>query len=78
MATAKQRINVSLSTDMRKALSVLAKRDQVPQATKAAQLIREAIELEEDWVLSSIFDARFSQKNVTYLSHKQIWGRVLK
>lgn len=48
MSTTKSRINISLPDDVRDALSKLARRDQMPEATKAARLLEAALELEED------------------------------
>ena len=73
MATTKKRVNVSLSKPLEDALRKLAKRDQVPQATKAAELIRLAIELEEDIVFDQLAEERFNSIKKT-LTHKEVWG----
>lgn len=39
MATSKKRINISVSDAVEEAVATLAKRDRVPQATKAAELL---------------------------------------
>ena len=44
MPTLKKRINVSLPDDVEQALNILAKRDDMPQATKALHLIKLAID----------------------------------
>ncbi len=48
MATTKNRINISLSPSVDRILSWLSRRDNMPRATKAADLLRIALELEED------------------------------
>ena len=58
---------------MENILSKLAKRDDVPQATKAAELIRIAIELEEDQVFDTIASER-DIKKVKFVSHKKAWA----
>ena len=58
MATAKTRINISVSKRMRDDLRALAKRDQEPLATKAVKLLAEALELEEDRAIESIIERR--------------------
>ena len=58
---------------MENMLAKLAKRDQVPQATKAAELIRVAIELEEDEVFNLIASKRDAEK-VKFVSHKKAWA----
>jgi len=62
MATAKTRINISVAKGTRDMLRTLAKREQMPVATKAARLIEEALELEEDRRLSAIADTRLREK----------------
>ncbi len=74
MATEKKRINVSLSTRAYKALSYLARRDDIPYATKAAHLIDEALELEEDIALDHLAHQRDTEK-VKYIPHNTVWGR---
>ena len=62
MATVKTRINVSVSKRTKDALKALAKRDQKPVASKAADLIEQALELDEDHTLSTIADERLKGK----------------
>ena len=69
----KKRVNISLSSPMENILAKLAKRDDVPQATKAAELIRIAIELEEDQVFDTIASERDIEK-VKFVSHKKAWA----
>lgn len=76
MATTKQRINISVSKETRKMIEGLAKRDQQPVATKAAALIEEALELEEDRVLSAIADERLRNYKGPWLSHEEVWGKI--
>ena len=73
MSTTKKRVNISLSSPMENILAKLAKRDDVPQATKAAELIRIAIELEEDQVFDTIASERDIEK-VKFVSHKKAWA----
>ncbi|MEK7067138.1 MAG: hypothetical protein AAB949_02060 [Patescibacteria group bacterium] len=72
MPITKTRLNISLPDDVRNALSRLARRDQVPQATKAARLLETALELEEDQVWDAIAKQR-DIKNARYLSHDKAW-----
>jgi len=72
MATLKKRINISLPKEVEKILSMLAKRDNVPQATKALHLIETALELEEDFALSKIADERYKNRS-KFFSHKDAW-----
>ncbi|MBI2050582.1 MAG: hypothetical protein HYT31_02145 [Parcubacteria group bacterium] len=73
MPTTKTRINISLSGAMEKALAHLARRDRVPQATKAARLLETAIELEEDQVWDTLARERDS-KGAKFVSHENAWS----
>ncbi len=72
MATTKKRINVSVSKDLDLILEKLAKRDQVPQATKAEHLLRLALEMEEDEILDTIASRR-DQKSSKLVPHASAW-----
>lgn len=72
MATTKKRINISLPSDTERALSRIAKRDMVPEATKAAALLKLALEIEEDDVLDSIASTR-DTKSAKFVSHTDAW-----
>ena len=73
MPTLKKRINISISDDIEKAVSLLAARDQVPTATKAAELIKAALLVEEDQVLDQIAAQR-DTKSAAFVSHEEVWG----
>ena len=73
MTTTKKRVNVSLSATLESILAKLAKRDQVPQATKAAELIRIGVEIEEDELFDIIASER-DKKSVKFVSHKKAWA----
>lgn len=73
MATTKTRINISISKDIKKALLKLAKRDEMPEATKASNLLQIALEIEEDVVLDSVASLRMSEKG-KLLTGKEVWG----
>ena len=72
MATTKKRINISLSSALEDALAKIAKRDKVPQATKATELIMLALELEEDQVWDALAKARDTKKT-RLVSHEDAW-----
>lgn len=72
MATTKKRINISVSKELDDILGKLAKRDQVPQATKAEHLLRMALEIEEDQVLDEIAVKR-DTGTARFLSHSAAW-----
>ncbi len=72
MATTKKRINISVSRELDTMLGRLAKRDQMPQATKAEHLLIKALELEEDEVLNFVAMSR-DTKGATFISHAEAW-----
>ena len=76
MATTKDRINISVSKDVRKALARLARRYEVPEATKAADLIHMALEIEEDRYFSELADTRL-KKSTKWLTHEEVWGKKI-
>jgi hypothetical protein len=74
MPTIKKRINITLSKELESALLHFAKRDQVPQATKAEEFLRIGMELEEDIVLETIAHER-QRTAKKFLSHEDVWGK---
>ncbi len=73
MTTIKKRINISLSSDLNAMLSRVAKRDQMPEATKAAHLLGIALSMEEDMVLDKIASVR-DVKGAKFLNHNKAWA----
>lgn len=76
MATIKRRINITLPDAEDRAIVALAKRDKVPTATKARELLSVALELEEDIVLGEIALSR-DKRNARYISHKKVWENLM-
>ena len=72
MTTTKKRINISVSKELENAIIKLAKRDEMPQATKAEHLIRYAIEIEEDNILNTIAEIR-DISSAKFVSSKVAW-----
>ena len=64
---------MSLPKDIEAALSLLAHRDDVPQATKALHLITLALEIEEDDVWNALAEKR-DAKGAKFLSHTEAWA----
>ena len=73
MPTTKKRIIITISKPVERALELLAKRDQVPQATKAGNLLETALELEEDRIWDQVAAMR-DTKNARFVSHKRAWA----
>jgi hypothetical protein len=72
MSTAKSRINVSVPDDVKAALIKLAKRDQLPTATKAVRLIELGLELEEDDIWDKIAAGR-DRTDSRFHTHAQVF-----
>ena len=72
MPTSKDRVNISLPKDIKDTLVRLAERDSMPQATKALDLIRLAIEIEEDEVWNARAEKRDTSR-AKFVSHKKAW-----
>ena len=74
MPTLKRRINITLPADLEYTLGRLAKRDRVPEATKASELLRLAIEIDEDMVFGAIA-AKRDTKDAKFVSEKKVWKK---
>ena len=72
MPTLKKRINITLKDDLAEMLAQLAKLDKVPKATKAAELLEEALELEEDRILDAIANER-EAKGGKLIHFEKVW-----
>jgi hypothetical protein len=72
MATEKNRINISVSKEITAVIEKLARRDEVPVATKARQLVEQALQIEEDDVLNAIASGR-DKKDARYIPHNEAW-----
>jgi hypothetical protein len=72
MSTTKKRINISLPADLEELLKRVAKRDTMPEATKAVNLLRLALEIEEDTQLETITEKR-DKKSAKFVNHDAAW-----
>ena len=73
MATTKRRINISLPRRVDISLGKLAKRDDMPEATKALDLIMLALEIEEDQYFESVAKERMKGKIKWVTDNDKIW-----
>ena len=73
MSTTKQRINITADIATEAALKRAAKRDGVPVATKAAELVMIGLDLEEDIAWSTLADERALTPKEEYIPHDQAW-----
>jgi hypothetical protein len=74
MPTTKPRINVVLEKPLHKRVAGLAKRDGVSLSLKVRDLVREAIEIEEDTALAQIAEKREKGfKKSKAVKHSDIW-----
>lgn len=75
MPTKNPRINVVLDNPLYKNIKYLAERDGVSLSNKARELIKDAIEIQEDLYLAEIAQSR--EKTLTdsnTLSHEEVWS----
>ncbi|HMO78478.1 MAG TPA: hypothetical protein PKD95_04780 [Candidatus Paceibacterota bacterium] len=73
MATTKKRLNITLSPESEILISLLAKKDKVPAATKVRELVEHSLSLVEDEFLSQLGANRI-KSNKSELSHDAVWG----
>jgi len=72
MPTTKARINISVSKRLMHDIKMLAKRDQVPLATKARQLVEMMLMLEDDTYFRKMHHVR----KKLWRNHKRIlWNK---
>lgn len=72
MPTLKRRINITLPKTIDTVLTRVARRDGVPTATKAAELLQVALEMEEDVVWDKRASAR-DAAHARFVSHPAAW-----
>ncbi len=75
MPTSKKRLNITLPKHLALFLARIAVRDNLPQATKAAQLLERALAIEEDEYFSHVADERV-KKNTGFVSHEEFWNSL--
>ena len=68
----KTRINISAPKPVLTALRSLARRDDVPLAAKTLELVKRALEMEEDFMLGEIARSR-ELATTKWFSHKNAW-----
>ena len=73
MPTTKTRINISAPQPVLRALRNLAKRDDVPLATKTLELLKQALSIEEDYAFGLLALLR-ERETGKWISHKKAWG----
>ena len=77
MSTSKKRLNISLSPEMEKIIKQSAKRDSVPEATKAAELLKIALDFEEDMAFGMLLhDRDDNTSEEKYISHRNAWKNI--
>lgn len=76
MSTTKTRINISVPKEVERALIALARRDAVPLATKAREVLEGGLELEEDMAIVDIIKKR--EKEGKFISHEEVWKRYTR
>ena len=72
----KQRINITADTDMESSLRTAAKRDKMSVSSKAVELLRLALNIEEDYILASLAQER-DTRLAKYIPHDTFWKKML-
>ncbi|TKB71132.1 MAG: hypothetical protein E8D45_12125 [Nitrospira sp.] len=71
------RVNVVLEEPMYDSIRRLAKRDKVSLSLKVRDLVKEALEMEEDRGLTALGEERERTYDASKaLTHDQVWGHV--
>lgn len=75
MPTKNPRVNVVLEKPLYESVRRLAEKDDVSLSLKIRDLVREALEAQEDAALAQFAEEREkSFKRSRTLNHKQVWG----
>jgi hypothetical protein len=72
MPSTKTRINLTVPSEVERDLMRIAKRDDRSLATVALDLLRHALEIEEDGALLHVAEER-GKKRAAFLSHARAW-----
>lgn len=72
MPTTKKRINITVPENIDTALQQLSKRDNTSVASKALELLTNAMEMEEDEIVRQISEKRDTE-NAIFVSNKAAW-----
>lgn len=73
MATTKKRLNITLGSELEDAITKVAKRDNIPTATKAAELLEIALLIEEDMAWDILAKDREKEKG-EFIKHDKAWA----
>ena len=74
MPTKNPRVHVVLEKPLYRTIEQLAKRDGISLSLKVRDLVKEALEIEEDIALTALAEAREKTfKKATALKHKEVW-----
>jgi len=79
MPTKKRRLNITLPEHVAVFLKKIALRDDVPEATKARDLLEQALELEEDAFFSARaedMERKLLRKKRQWVSHEEFWSKI--
>ena len=72
MPTTKTRLNITLPPEMETAVKKLAERDRVSRAGKVTELLRVALEIEEDRIWDKLASKR-DLRGARFIPHKKAW-----
>lgn len=72
MPTQKRRLNITLTKEVEITLKKIARRDNVPEATKVVDLLVSALEIDEDVIWDSVARKREATKT-KFVKHQDAW-----
>lgn len=75
MPTMKKRLNITLDRETEQGINILAKHKKQPKATIGADLLRKALELQEDLAWARFAEERRKSHKGRYLTHEEVWGK---
>jgi predicted DNA-binding protein len=76
MPTIKTRINITVPKELERVIAGLAKRDTVPVATKARQMLETALEFEEDISLARLVKQR--EQEGVFVPFATVWKKYMR
>ena len=71
----KSRLQITLDKDTQGLIATIAKRDNKSCSAVAADLIRQATELQEDFYFSNLADQRLAENNKRF-NHEDVWNDI--
>lgn len=78
--TKSSRLNLTLQENVIKMIKLLAFHDNVSPTTKAAEILKNGLELEEDTIMAKIAEQRLEETengDASLISHEDFWNKAI-